>query len=1191
VRPTLDYEVSDGEVRVLVNGVELTEKSGFTLDSLRTGENLVRVESRDLAGNLGFAEVVITAADLAVGELPLTPEWMARVGTDGEQRVVAMERDGVGNLYLFGDSEKAFPGYLSQGLDLFVAKFDAAGEQLALWQFGGPVSDSAVDLVVNDDGRFALLYNSEGTDSGGESFDEMVLASYSADGRLLWEDQLDSGAFDHASSLVVDLEGDLLIAGWTMGRLHNQKYGGSRDYFISKYAASGRRAWTVVSNREGDDFIMDLQVDGDGAIYACGRANDSGFMTLMRFDAQANLVWSRDYKYGNHYMVGDRLTLGNDSVYVLTSSNYLGYYFLVDYTKSGEQLWSAYQYAPDLEAKALSIGLDGNLFVTGVVADKWSNGSSFDGHPPLGDEDLVLAKHRWGTGQLMWSQQWGDRDSQQGSVLLFDQFTGQGYLAGTSNGRFGGDSFGAGDLILARLDPLVPPSGPQLTVDPLPSPTNRTTLLMSGSASVDSTLQVGIVAPADSGTVSSVPVVDSAGYWQLEVSNLTPNAVTEFLVIAINQFGTTEQLMTVEVDTNPPWLTVDPLPAVVNSSEQWLSGTVEAGASISLLKDEAAFQSVAVVGNDWNLLVTDLQPGENVIGLRAIDAAGNSCELVLTLDYQLPLPMLASLSTASLLHDEQAEVIMDLSHVDPPGATLTLREWLDIDRNGAVDAGDPLLRQTLVRDGGPDDLDLIADGQLQLSLNYLRLRDRQHAPGTHLFVIENGDSVAQALLEVVPAVFQQGFVGRVADSSGQVVAGAEIGLYDPWQRSLGFVYSQSDGSYQWPVDSPGDYLLVPAVEGLLCDKSDLQLMSLAAGSQQPLDLQLRGGSLAVTGRLSDELSHAGIPGVRLWAVNDQLLAMTMTGSNGSYVLNLDPGDYLFRAENSGQDGLSVKGYLGTLQPLGSLALSTAGELPEMGFAPAERQLCGVVLDENSASVAGLTVRAVADDQQSISVATSETEGSFCLGLDTARSWSIDLDPQSGQVDGYLAAPRLLAAGSEVALTEPLSVIRTLSLVEGHLLDQNLLGVVGLRVVASDLVSGATAEVTSADDGRYCLGLAAGEWQLTVDTAQDYRELEPSLFSLINGVQLEHDFSLVELPSMENSIQVSSAVYNDRKQILTVEANSLYADARLEVAGYGAMTFVRQFKETYLWTLVAEAVERPTAITVLGPEGSVTAAVE
>jgi hypothetical protein len=63
-QPLLTYTVSDGTVTVQVDGVIANKVSGNRLDVLLSGTHVVRVESRDAAGNVGVCEVTFTVAVL-----------------------------------------------------------------------------------------------------------------------------------------------------------------------------------------------------------------------------------------------------------------------------------------------------------------------------------------------------------------------------------------------------------------------------------------------------------------------------------------------------------------------------------------------------------------------------------------------------------------------------------------------------------------------------------------------------------------------------------------------------------------------------------------------------------------------------------------------------------------------------------------------------------------------------------------------------------------------------------------------------------------------------------------------------------------------------------------------------------------------------------------------------------------------
>ena len=63
----LIYSVSDGSVTVKLDGAVVSTVSGGTLDALVDSDHTVRVEARDIANNIGFAEVTFTVDSASAG--------------------------------------------------------------------------------------------------------------------------------------------------------------------------------------------------------------------------------------------------------------------------------------------------------------------------------------------------------------------------------------------------------------------------------------------------------------------------------------------------------------------------------------------------------------------------------------------------------------------------------------------------------------------------------------------------------------------------------------------------------------------------------------------------------------------------------------------------------------------------------------------------------------------------------------------------------------------------------------------------------------------------------------------------------------------------------------------------------------------------------------------------------------------
>lgn len=117
------------------------------------------------------------------------------LGTDA--RIIDLDTDNAGNVYAVGE----FSGVLGEGLgiasvggiDIFVAKFDPAGQLLWIRQGGGPTDDDVREIEVSAAGRVFLAGRFTGQATFGldtvfESFRGVYAASLDSDGIWLWSD-------------------------------------------------------------------------------------------------------------------------------------------------------------------------------------------------------------------------------------------------------------------------------------------------------------------------------------------------------------------------------------------------------------------------------------------------------------------------------------------------------------------------------------------------------------------------------------------------------------------------------------------------------------------------------------------------------------------------------------------------------------------------------------------------------------------------------------------------------------------------------------------------------------------------------------------------------------------------------------------------------------------------------------------
>lgn len=1192
-RPWLSYAVSDGESRVYVNGVDVTKKSGFQLDSLRPGENRIRVQSTDLAGNAGYDEVTIQAVGAAVGETPLVIGTTWNLPAAGDQTVVDVGEDAQGNIYLLGDTARGLPGYASSSRDLYVAKYDRSGKLLNLWQIGRPTHDYGVALAVTSAGEFIVAYNTR-LDPANPSIAAMVVSRYGANGSLLWSDELSSGAADQLHDLAIDATGNIYLCGDTTGRLNNKKYGGNQDYFLVKYSPQGGRIWTVLSSAPSFDSLRDIEFSHDGYLYGMGRMTDVPAMTLFKFDLNGTLLWKNDYMYPKSLMLGKQMKIGRDGSFYtfneLQTSDISYTYYVTRHDPLGNFVSGVYGQAPAIRGLGLSLDAGSNVYVTGYSDDPYGWGWSLDGNQSFGDEDIFVAKYAADDLRALWTRQIGDARGQQGNRLLFSRVNGQAYLAGVADGEFAGAEGTGLDAFLASLGFLPEFPEPALAVMEYRSPTRQQAQVVRGYATPGATLAAAVAAPFGSPAKVSPPAHHPDGAWSFLVSNLPADTDSVLTISATGASGSVRQAITLTVDTTPPMLSIDPVASPTALASQTITGHCETDVTLTVAGRSAV---IPIVNGRWRHEIEHLRGGDNLFTFTATDAAGNQTVRSVTMTYVPPPPPTLAVSPAVISTDEPADVILKIGNLSPPGATAIVTQVLDLDGNGRADTGEPVVRQFSVTDGVThdnlnivSDTDGFADGQITARLNYRFVNDRYHAAGQYVVTAETLQGQAVEAFAVIMVPQSQRLEGRVRSGEGAPVCGALVELFDPWGRSHGFAATDAAGHYRFNIRQPGDYLPVPLAEGYVFDRGAAPFATVVSGEAATQDLAMLAGARRVSGRVCDEGCTVGLAGVLVRADSSRYLAATMTAADGSYHLRLPDGEYALRVETRPGDGLASRGYVGSRTP--SQTVRVDGDLAgqDLLVSRGTDLLCGKVRSSVGADIGGAPVLVVAvDGAGPLAETQSNLQGAYCVALATGGIWQPGLHDLRAYGVDMVGAP--VAPGSTDLIVYPVD-----ARIAGTVRDAAGQPVAGVTVTASH-VDGVVTAVDTARDGRYLLGVStgpAGDWVVTVSgEISGYAAVLPLPVSVTRETTVMQDFTLA--PLMANTISVIKASYDARKKVLAVEATSNYDNARLQVDGYGPMTFTRVFKGKYYWTFSKNLSVKPALVTVSGAEGAVTATVQ
>ncbi len=289
--------------------------------------------------------------------------------------------------------------------DVYLVKYDAAGNVLWAQQAGGTGEDQAYGISVDATGNVYVTGSFETTATFGGTaltsvgYTDIFIAKYNAAGNILWAKRAGGGSPENAYGVAVDGQGNAFITGRVAGTASfgsvTLPNAGSGDVFIAKYDAAGTTLWAVKAGGNYIDNSYGISTDGAGNVYIIGDFQGIAYfgaskltsagsqdIFLAKYDAAGNPQWAQSAggsgadigygiaadKNGNAYITGffsGTATFGDISVTTAGSIDM----FLTKYDQDGKALWAQRAGGTGSDV-GYGIALDGtgNPYVTGDFA-------------------------------------------------------------------------------------------------------------------------------------------------------------------------------------------------------------------------------------------------------------------------------------------------------------------------------------------------------------------------------------------------------------------------------------------------------------------------------------------------------------------------------------------------------------------------------------------------------------------------------------------------------------------------------------------------------------------------------------------------------------------------------------------------------------------------------------------------------
>jgi hypothetical protein len=384
-------------------------------------------------------------------------DWVRQFGTTRDEQVkaVALSLSGV---YAGGNTIGIFPDYAGtlNDVDAFVARYDNAGSQLWVRQFGSTAvaSDAVMGMAADATGVYAvgITNGSLPGQAAQAGSGDIFVRKYGVDGTALWTRQFGTGFLDEGRAAAVDATG--VYVGGILGS----------DGVLRKYDQNAMELWSRTVDSGSVDQVRGVAVHESG-IYVVGLTNGAlpgpavgnADVFIRRYDAGGAIVWTRQFGTSAAdqanavavdatvvYIAGD--TAGTFAGQ--TKAGGLWDEFAAKYDLDGVQEWVR-QFGTDREDAASGVAID----ATGAYFVGFSDAAALPGQTALGGNDSWVRRHD-ADGNVIATRQFGTANNDEAYAAAANS-TGI-YIGGYAANTFPGQTnIGGVDGYLLRI-PLPP---------------------------------------------------------------------------------------------------------------------------------------------------------------------------------------------------------------------------------------------------------------------------------------------------------------------------------------------------------------------------------------------------------------------------------------------------------------------------------------------------------------------------------------------------------------------------------------------------------------------------------------------------------------------------------------------------------------------------------------------------------------
>ncbi|MDE0657704.1 MAG: PQQ-binding-like beta-propeller repeat protein [Acidimicrobiaceae bacterium] len=240
------------------------------------------------------------APEPAMQELPERSGWSIQIGTEDADTTYGVSAAPGGDLVVAAATQGSLAGDNQGQRDVYLARYSPSGELRWSIQTGGPMNDSPLGVSVAPDGSIYVGGFTDGDfASANQGSADVWLARFDADGNELWRRQFGGPAWDRGFD-VTAFDGGAYITGYTASTLDPATDLGGFDGFAARYDADGNQQWIRHIGTDATDWGQGSALAPDGGLYMTGytegalvgsHAGDKDLFAV-RINVDGSLAWA-----------------------------------------------------------------------------------------------------------------------------------------------------------------------------------------------------------------------------------------------------------------------------------------------------------------------------------------------------------------------------------------------------------------------------------------------------------------------------------------------------------------------------------------------------------------------------------------------------------------------------------------------------------------------------------------------------------------------------------------------------------------------------------------------------------------------------------------------------------------------------------------------------------------------------------